>query len=178
MTIYLWRKINCFVCFVPQVQISQTTMLLLVLLVLLERPWWVKGAPSWFHNVLNYCEKVQLNIEQNLRHTDLQVIVPSGQSQQQKKPNLYGLDGIAKNWRTRSKETKSNERISYYECMWKAWRGKRIQAWTHEYFMYGNTLKCSWFFIKQDYGNGEPRNKPRDHLKQTLSSFICEDHES
>jgi hypothetical protein len=52
-------------------------MLLLVLLVLLERPWWVKGAPSWFHNVLNYCEKVQLNIEQNLRHTDLQVIVPS-----------------------------------------------------------------------------------------------------
>jgi hypothetical protein len=46
---------------------------------------------------LNYCEKVQLNIEQNLRHTDLQVIVPSGQSQQQKKPNLYGLDGIAKN---------------------------------------------------------------------------------
>jgi hypothetical protein len=60
----------------------------------------------------------------------------------------------------------------------KAWRGKQIQAWTHEYFMYGNTLKCSWFFIKQDYGNGEPINKPRDHLKQTLSSFICEDHES
>jgi len=27
-----------FVCFVPQVQISQTTMLLLVLLVLLESP--------------------------------------------------------------------------------------------------------------------------------------------
>jgi hypothetical protein len=50
-------------------------------------------------------------------------------------------------------------------------KGKQIQAWTHEYFMYGNTLKCSWFFIKQDYGNGDPINKPRDHLKQTSQLF-------
>jgi hypothetical protein len=54
-----------FACYF-YIEISQTTLLCTMLLVLLESSWWMsKGvcALSWFHNVSIYDGRVLLNIE-------------------------------------------------------------------------------------------------------------------
>jgi hypothetical protein len=53
------RKVVClFLSFVCHIEISQTMVPLPTLLVLLESPWWVTRALSWFYNVLTFSGEV------------------------------------------------------------------------------------------------------------------------